>query len=615
MKGYIDSGRCPKEKHDDKCIVSCTYLQDYLVNYLGAKCQTRSASEKEPEWFKPGDVAIFPTPKHAVFAVGYYNQHLVYDDHFSGGDHCGIRLNDESKVVCKDENINVFFNRGWEYCTYYHIPGQPSPNQPPTVTITSPADGTTFTQGDQITFRGSATDPENGALCLVWTSSIDGQIGTGESFTKSDLLVGTHTITLTATDSQGAKGTASVTITVEAKISAPPVICDRVATLKGCPGLKGRVTSVAFSPDGKLLASAATCFNHPRDDRVVLWNVKRKEPITTLHYGREGPYTISFSPDGRLLAAGTWKGVDLWDVEKRQRIATLHHDNAVYSVSFSPDGKLLATGSSDKMIDIWDVRKRERILTLIGDKSKTKTPNSVIVCFSPDGKLLASGSYDIKLWDVEKRKCIATLTQHAGAVNSIAFSPDGRLLAAGAWEGEVQLWDVEKKERVATLHHEYQAENQSFIYSVAFSPDGRLLASTFQEEVDLWDVEKKERVATLTGHAGIVESVAFSPDGSFLAGGAWGPTIWGIPILLWRVHKGTGGEIHVPEDYPTIQEAIYAANEGATIYVEAGSYLDNLVIDKGLTLRGAGWEQTRIKAYYGGLGSTWSESRRNGLSR
>ncbi|NIA11986.1 MAG: PKD domain-containing protein, partial [Nitrospiraceae bacterium] len=217
IEKYIESGRCPPDKHDDKCIISCTYLQDYLVNYLGARHETRSAGEKEPDWFKPGDVAIFPTPKHAVFAVGYYKQHLVYNDHFSKGDHCGIRLNDEGKLVCKDENINVFFRRDWPHCTYYHIPGEPSPNQPTTVTITAPADGSTFSTGDTITFQGSATDPEDGPLtgaCLVWTSSIDGQIGTGESFTRSDLSVGTHTITLTATDSQGARGAASVTITV-----------------------------------------------------------------------------------------------------------------------------------------------------------------------------------------------------------------------------------------------------------------------------------------------------------------------------------------------------------------------------------------------------------------
>jgi len=92
------------------------------------------------------------------------------------------------------------------------------PNQPPTATITAPANGTTVTQGMNVTFGGTGTDPEDGALAgasLVWTSSRDGQIGTGASFATSALSVGTHTITLTARDSKGATGTATRTVTID----------------------------------------------------------------------------------------------------------------------------------------------------------------------------------------------------------------------------------------------------------------------------------------------------------------------------------------------------------------------------------------------------------------
>jgi len=91
----------------------------------------------------------------------------------------------------------------------------PEVNTPPTATITSPSDGSTYTQGDAISFSGTGEDAEDGTLTgssLVWTSSIDGQIGTGSAFTKSDLSVGTHTVTLTATDSDGATGSDSVSI-------------------------------------------------------------------------------------------------------------------------------------------------------------------------------------------------------------------------------------------------------------------------------------------------------------------------------------------------------------------------------------------------------------------
>ncbi len=100
-------------------------------------------------------------------------------------------------------------------------------NEAPVATISQPADNASFGIGESIDFQGSATDAEDGALSggdLVWTSNIDGQIGTGGSFSRADLSEGTHTITLTATDSQGKTGQATVTITVENQAPATPVI-------------------------------------------------------------------------------------------------------------------------------------------------------------------------------------------------------------------------------------------------------------------------------------------------------------------------------------------------------------------------------------------------------
>jgi len=98
-------------------------------------------------------------------------------------------------------------------------------NSAPTSVISAPLNGTTFTQGGEISFIGSGTDPEDGQLTgnsLIWTSDKDGQIGTGQSFTKSNLSVNTHTITLTAKDSDGATGTDSVTITVASTSCSDP---------------------------------------------------------------------------------------------------------------------------------------------------------------------------------------------------------------------------------------------------------------------------------------------------------------------------------------------------------------------------------------------------------
>jgi PKD repeat protein len=132
----------------------------------------------------------------------------------------------------------------------------PIANNPPTATILSPSNNSTFTQGDPITFRGSAADPEDGRLSgssLVWRSSRDGVIGTGESFTKSDLSIGTHTITLTATDSKGAIGQDSILITINKRPNRPPVAVIRASPTTGeAPLTVSFDASQSYDPDGRI---------------------------------------------------------------------------------------------------------------------------------------------------------------------------------------------------------------------------------------------------------------------------------------------------------------------------------------------------------------------------
>jgi WD40 repeat protein/nucleoside phosphorylase len=285
--------------------------------------------------------------------------------------------------------------------------------------------------------------------------------------------------------------------------------------------LKGHakwIWSIAFSPDGSLLASASA------DQTVKLWNVR--DPETPTLVGNLVGHTnevlsVCISSDGRFIAsASTDKTAKLWDIGTHACINTFEgHTDAVESVSLSQDGRLLATGSKDKTIRLWDVNTQECIRILKGHTKQVKS-----VCFSPSedaARLLVSASndYDIRLWntttDTTIFECIDTLDEHTDIVEVVRFSLDGQIFASGGDDRETKLWGSQdgKWQCLRTLRGV-----TNWVWSVAFSPDGSMLASAHGDyTVRLWNFEEKKCHALPKEHTSAAMSVAFRHDGEILA--------------------------------------------------------------------------------------------------
>ncbi|MGO8956701.1 MAG: hypothetical protein ACLQFR_04925 [Streptosporangiaceae bacterium] len=290
-------------------------------------------------------------------------------------------------------------------------------------------------------------------------------------------------------------------------------------------GSTGQVYSVAFSPDGKTLASG--------DDAMVrLWDVASRQQIGKPFDGSDGPHAVAFSPDGKILATVDDGGkVRLWDVATRQQIGkplTAYTDKIYQAhLAFSPDGKTLAVGD-DTTVRLWDVATCQQI-----GKPFTGFTGKHSVAFSPDGKILASGDDDgkVRLWDVATHEQIGKPFGYSTIwVESVAFSRDGKTLAAGDGDGTVQLWGV------ATRQPIWSWSTGGSVFSVAFSPDGKTLASGSNDHIArLWNVATHQQIGTFTGPTAAVLSVAFSPDGKTLATGSGDGT-----VRLWNM-AGLGG--------------------------------------------------------------------------
>ncbi len=272
------------------------------------------------------------------------------------------------------------------------------------------------------------------------------------------------------------------------------------------------VTALAFSPDGKLLASSGY-------HEILLWNPDNGKLVRRITNVAERVYDLKFSSDGKTLAAaaGTPAQIGelkLFSVEDGKLLGDFGvSDDAFFAVAWSPDGKKLASAGADRTIRVFDIATGKEELSI-----EDHADWVMGLAFSPDGTKLASASRDktAKVFDAKTGDSLVTFNGHGDAVYGVAFTPDGKQVVTCGADKQIRIWNVGDAKETRKI-----GGFGGDISCLEVTKDGDVFTACADKNARQHKLSNGQALKTYSGHADWVYAVAYSPATNKVATGTY----------------------------------------------------------------------------------------------
>ena len=338
---------------------------------------------------------------------------------------------------------------------------------------------------------------------------------TGPTPTPSTTPTPTETATPLPTEPVATSLAATTTALANAQAAITPEVQRGAAGELILTQHRGRVTSLAFSPNGSLLPSAGV------DSAIKLWNPADGSLLRTLRGHNGSIYSLAFNPgDSKMLAStGDNSEIFLWDISLRTLAGNMDgQSGTILHGAFNPAGSQFVTGAEDGSIAIWNVGGLNLLYLLQGHTRPVQS-----VTFSSNGSQVISAGLDgaLILWETSTGQYVRSLQSNGSPIRRAAFSPDGKSIAFVSDDGHLRLWDQASAALVQDISVSPQA-----LFSLVYSPNGRYIALGGEDQqIYIYNSDNLQLVKTFSGHSDSILALVFSPNGSLLASASRDATI------------------------------------------------------------------------------------------